>query len=122
MRRRGVAGSCWRRLQREEAWKQQDRLCKYCRTPLRRFEVTSDHYRPKSRGGGEYKNIVAACHVCNLAKGNMNPGMFWKMMRGSIPAPFDIQIQAAIRRINLRAEKACKRIRALCPQMERKIS
>jgi len=45
--------------------------CQYCDKPFSSNELTFDHVLPRSRGGrSEWSNVVAACSVCNLRKGN----------------------------------------------------
>jgi len=44
--------------------------CQYCLHQFSADHLTIDHVIPKSRGGGmRWKNVVAACHKCNLSKG-----------------------------------------------------
>ena len=44
--------------------------CQYCQRHFSADHLTIDHVIPKSRGGGmRWKNVVAACHKCNLSKG-----------------------------------------------------
>lgn len=48
--------------------------CQYCSYRGRTEELTFDHVIPRSRGGRTtWDNIVTACQVCNLAKGNRLP-------------------------------------------------
>ena len=45
--------------------------CQYCGAG---GQLTVDHVRPKSRGGGDtWENLVAACVHCNNRKGNKTP-------------------------------------------------
>ena len=45
--------------------------CVYCGTPNK---LSIDHVLPSSRGGKtEFKNCVASCVRCNIAKGNRTP-------------------------------------------------
>jgi len=49
--------------------------CQYCGDDFRTHELTFDHVIPRSRGGRtSWSNIVAACHCCNLRKGDRLPG------------------------------------------------
>lgn len=57
-----------------------DPHCRYCRRPVRsdttrpRFMATIDHILPQNRGGRtEASNVVLACEVCNMAKGDRTP-------------------------------------------------
>ncbi|RTZ88787.1 MAG: HNH endonuclease [SAR324 cluster bacterium] len=44
--------------------------CQYCLHQFSADHLTIDHVIPKSQGGGmRWKNVVAACHKCNLSKG-----------------------------------------------------
>jgi len=48
--------------------------CQYCGDKYRTSELTFDHVIPRSRGGHTaWDNIVAACQVCNITKGNLMP-------------------------------------------------
>lgn len=48
--------------------------CQYCGGKFRTQELTFDHVIPRSRGGRtNWSNIVAACHSCNLRKGDKTP-------------------------------------------------
>lgn len=52
--------------------------CQYCETPLKISSVTRDHVVPRSKGGpDEWKNVVAACKVCNAKKDNLMPTGIW---------------------------------------------
>jgi 5-methylcytosine-specific restriction endonuclease McrA len=45
--------------------------CQYCTTPFPTQDLTFDHVVPRSRGGRtQWTNVVTACSVCNLKKGN----------------------------------------------------
>lgn len=45
--------------------------CQYCGEKFHTSELTFDHLKPKSKGGGlNWNNIVTACSCCNLKKGN----------------------------------------------------
>jgi len=46
-------------------------VCQYCAGPRPAAELTFDHVVPRSRGGRTtWDNVVTACGVCNLRKGN----------------------------------------------------
>lgn len=48
--------------------------CQYCHKRLRESEITKDHVFPQSRGGKDsWENLVVACFVCNLKKGDRTP-------------------------------------------------
>ena len=45
--------------------------CQYCGQGFATSELTFDHVVPKSRGGRtSWSNVVTACSLCNLLKGN----------------------------------------------------
>jgi 5-methylcytosine-specific restriction endonuclease McrA len=49
-------------------------VCQYCGTAQPSTLLTFDHLVPRSRGGyTTWENVVAACTVCNLAKGDKLP-------------------------------------------------
>ena len=54
--------------------------CQYCHDVFKTNELTFDHVIPRSKGGRTtWDNIVTACQVCNMRKGNHLPvdvGMF----------------------------------------------
>ena len=48
--------------------------CQYCHETQPATDLTFDHVLPRSRGGPtSWENIVAACRLCNLRKGNRTP-------------------------------------------------
>ena len=48
--------------------------CQYCGDRFPPPELTFDHVIPRSRGGRtSWDNVVTACGVCNLRKGNRMP-------------------------------------------------
>ena len=59
------------KLDRENAWRGQDKRCYYCNRTLARHEITADHVIPLKHTSGYHtaKNIVAACEKCNSDKG-----------------------------------------------------
>lgn len=59
-------------LTRKNVLKRDNHRCQYCgRTSV---PLTLDHVVPKQRGGGDtWGNLVAACHPCNVRKGNRTP-------------------------------------------------
>ncbi|MFB0517385.1 MAG: HNH endonuclease [Candidatus Neomarinimicrobiota bacterium] len=59
-------------LTRKNVLKRDNHRCQYCgRTSV---PLTLDHVLPKQRGGRDtWNNLVAACHVCNVRKGNRTP-------------------------------------------------
>lgn len=52
-------------------------LCKYCHCPMvlggdGPMKATRDHVHPRSRGGKNAGNLVAACARCNQTKGDQH--------------------------------------------------
>jgi 5-methylcytosine-specific restriction endonuclease McrA len=48
--------------------------CQYCGDQPGKAKLTIDHVMPRSRGGEtSWKNVIAACGVCNRRKGNRTP-------------------------------------------------
>ncbi len=103
----------WTKLAREKALIEQGGRCLYCLTKLTRTTVTADHRVPKQHGGLDNDdNIDALCSICNRLKGAKNAGRFKRSLKISQPGNLELQTQGAIRRINLQADRACKRILA----------
>jgi len=45
--------------------------CQYCGQPFHATMLTFDHLVPRSRGGyTTWENVITACTICNLAKGD----------------------------------------------------
>ena len=111
-KRKGVRERVWLRVKRDTALIEQDGRCLYCLSTLHRSTATADHFKARAKGGtNEEGNIVAACDTCNSLKGDMPAKDFMKMVKGQLPATYKIQVQALIRRLNKRTDKACKRIK-----------
>ena len=68
--------------------------CQYCGDSFPVHELTFDHVNPRSRGGTTtWANVVTACAVCNLAKGNKTTreaGMFPRQ-RPYEPSTWELQ-------------------------------
>lgn len=107
-----VSEQAWVRVYRTEALADQDNKCRFCRSPIRVRVVTGDHLVPRSRGGQTTKkNIVAACLVCNQAKGSHTVGQFERMIRSpQAGQPIEVWLAWALRRISLATERSCARI------------
>lgn len=97
---------------REVAWKQQKKCCKYCYTPLERHEVTADHRIAKSKGGSNLAfNIDALCEPCNVAKDDMNPGVFLREIKNPTPGgSFLLHLAWSRRRVSLKMHRAVRNI------------
>lgn len=53
--------------------------CAYCHKPITQTNVHMDHFIPVNNGGTFiFKNILPACHECNLAKSSKSPSTFTK--------------------------------------------
>ena len=82
-------------------WERDDYTCRYCGVKItRKADLTTDHVKPKSRGGRtNYENMATACSSCNSRKadkGLENSGMF---LRGPLPlAP--PEISASMKKVN----------------------
>ena len=46
--------------------------CVYCGNTYELHNLTLDHVHPKSKGGGDIRNVVPACLQCNQDKGSDN--------------------------------------------------
>jgi 5-methylcytosine-specific restriction endonuclease McrA len=59
-------------MTRKNVLKRDNHRCQFCgRTSV---PLTLDHVVPKQRGGRDtWNNLVAACHQCNVRKGNRTP-------------------------------------------------
>jgi 5-methylcytosine-specific restriction endonuclease McrA len=63
-----------KRLFRENIKARDGYMCVYCGSSE---NLTVDHIRPKSKGGGDTAdNLVTACRPCNQAKGSMHVDVF----------------------------------------------
>ncbi|NKW09996.1 HNH endonuclease [Ochrobactrum tritici] len=65
----------------ESALKKQGGKCIYCLDPLTVKQVTREHIKPRSAGGLDSKdNIAAACAPCNRLKGSTPYGKFMRLI------------------------------------------
>ena len=52
-------------------------FCYYCNRTLNKYNITLDHYIPKSKGGSDdFSNLVSCCGDCNNKKGDKMPEIF----------------------------------------------
>jgi 5-methylcytosine-specific restriction endonuclease McrA len=59
-------------LSRRNVLHRDNYVCQYC--GVRRNDLTIDHIIPRSRGGPDsWENVAAACLQCNVSKGNRTP-------------------------------------------------
>jgi 5-methylcytosine-specific restriction endonuclease McrA len=59
-------------LSRRNVLHRDNYTCQYCGE--RRHDLTIDHIFPRSRGGGDsWENVAAACLRCNVKKGDRTP-------------------------------------------------
>jgi 5-methylcytosine-specific restriction protein A len=80
-------------LKRSRWWQNliQQTVCYYCRTPIRREQVTMDHVVPISRGGKSTAgNIVPACKDCNEQKRSLTAVEWQSYLDGFKNHPPDI--------------------------------
>lgn len=62
------------RFSRENVYRRDKYRCQYCARRFARRELTLDHVQPRAHGGAtHWRNIVAACHVCNRRKADRTP-------------------------------------------------
>lgn len=62
-----------------------DYTCQYCFDKFPLKELSIDHIKPKSKGGGnELQNVCLSCIKCNHEKGSSTP---WFDKNGDIPNP-----------------------------------
>jgi 5-methylcytosine-specific restriction endonuclease McrA len=92
--------------------------CHYCRGPITHENSTADHKVPRANGGRtEHGNILASCHPCNLAKGQISYRKFRTCLKSILPPEADypthlyIRLAWVRRRLNTRIQQAEKRIK-----------
>ena len=68
----------WRRSIKEHF----DCTCVYCGKTYELSNLTIDHVHPRSLGGGDLRNLVAACQSCNQRKGSQNWLLFMRQTFG----------------------------------------
>ncbi len=68
--------------------------CQYCGERFSTHDLTFDHVVPRSRGGKTtWSNVVTACGICNLLKGNklcQEIGLY-PMQKPFVPSSFELQ-------------------------------
>ena len=61
-------------LNNKTLFKRDANICLYCAQQFRTADLTRDHIRPLSYGGGDnWTNVAAACRRCNNHKGGRTP-------------------------------------------------
>lgn len=107
-----VREESWLRAFRADSATEQKGLCRYCKEPLTRLNISADHVTPRSKGGTtERANIKAACRDCNRAKGSMSEKDFVAAIKTLVPeSPLHIMLAFMRRRIWVRTHRACERI------------
>jgi 5-methylcytosine-specific restriction endonuclease McrA len=97
-----------------EALEEQGGCCFYCCAPLLPHQATADHRKPKSRGGTDCReNIAAACFPCNKAKADLAESWFFAILNRKTPPRIggrELLLVWATRRMFKRARKACRRL------------
>jgi 5-methylcytosine-specific restriction endonuclease McrA len=84
-------------LTAENLLKRDNHECQYCGKKLNRGTVTMDHVFPESRGGKKiWKNIVAACKVCNNSKDNKTPSEAGMKLRNKPEVPSQVYIMLSV--------------------------
>lgn len=58
-----------------------ERYRSYAGQPLPPNAITRDHLHPKSQGGKNGENLLAACHQCNLLRGDMDAMAFYNLLQ-----------------------------------------
>lgn len=61
---------------REKIYQITNGKCFYCGCNLNFDEFHADHFKAKSVGGKQSKNLVPSCADCNLCKGNLSIEQF----------------------------------------------
>lgn len=113
-----------KRIVREQLLYAQGQKCIYCRCPLTPANATLDHLTPKASGGKDaVRNLAVACADCNGLKGGLPRKLFLRILKGNIDPspeqvqgmwrkdPLDLLAGRIRRRIFVRADNACERIR-----------
>lgn len=101
------------RLQRDRLLAEQGGRCVYCYTPLICSTATLEHKHPRSRGGTDHpSNLAVSCMHCNKTKATRSHPQFQKAIKTGAGNIY-LQQRYHIRKINLAADRACKRILAM---------
>ena len=88
------------KLDRENAWMDQNRRCYYCGKFLERHEITADHQKPLANVKfHNSNNVVAACTNCNSNKGCDEK---WEY----VPTPDEILLNQIFKRLEDRTRLA----------------
>jgi hypothetical protein len=105
----------WRRVYREDSWRENNRKCHYCRNKLELKEVTADHVVPQSKYGlTKRENIKGCCFSCNQNKRSLSEKEYMSRLRKLPPnANIWLKLRHIDYRLNIRIEKAEKRILSL---------
>jgi 5-methylcytosine-specific restriction endonuclease McrA len=71
------------KLNRRNLFARDRNQCQYCGNHFPTSELSIDHVKPRSKGGGDtWENLVCACIRCNARKGGRNPdGAGMKLIR-----------------------------------------
>lgn len=98
---------------KRDAYHRQGRICLYCLDWMSLREATTEHRKPKSRGGEDVPtNIDAACSTCNNAKGSLTRREFelaifrpsykrhpWKLYLACLDIRLKRRINQAVKRL-----------------------
>lgn len=115
LRRERSHDRAWVKMFALDDWSKRGCKCAYCHEPMRREDLTGDHLDPYIHGGStKRENIKASCRACNLTKGPMSEGAFLKAIKSPQPGvSIHIWLAWFRRRLWLRTERACNRIKAM---------
>ncbi len=90
------------KLNRRNIFARDENRCQYCGTRFPSQELTIDHIKPRSRGGGStWSNLVCACVDCNVKKGGRLP----REARMSLVRPPVRPRRSPVLHLKLRQEK-----------------
>lgn len=106
----------WKAMFRKEAFFEQSKRCKYCKSELSLVESTADHRIPRSKGGQTTReNIALCCEPCNRAKGSISESLFLNMIKKPPAVGADFRIMRAWmrRKIAVQALRSIKNIETM---------
>ena len=103
----------WKKVKRDRAHTEQGGTCIWCTLGIPRKDATLEHMHPRCKGGSDADgNLTAACEACNTLKGPRTAQQFRKLINGrGYNGDIRIDTIRALRRMDKRTTRACKRIR-----------
>lgn len=107
-----VKDHTWLKIAREDALREQRGRCRYCFEPLAYRTATAEHRKPRSAGGGNGRdNIAASCQPCNSLKGSLGERAFVRDIKAPpTGSPVRLWLAWSRRRVNLATMRACRGI------------